>query len=656
MNEETRRKLGLKKFWAVQRYTNKKLKEVTIEYLKFLGALHAAVQEVNIKDMSEVLFYFSKINSIGDGDEEKITLKQYFNSKGCFYPSHLVSQFYTALKTKGFVILSGLTGTGKTKIALEFVRLLGNALTSAYRNIPHLMGASGSPTKAEEEIKAIEKTIEELGYVVYPWDPPGKARHTTLPFILWIYDSDSSDTQYYQKVPYGLLVVDRILKEEKELPKSWVEGMKWVEKVYNKSVDELIRENKIFLKAVKLIECNANGSQFWDEEKGQPVAGGDMKKGFLTVKPPEDCMSKSSNHVFLSVRPDWRDSKPLLGYYNPLNEKYYKTPLLELILRAKEDYERNKENAMPYFIILDEMNLAHVEYYFADFLSVLESGRDESGFTRESIKLHDIDKVKKEQGVPREIRLPPNLYIIGTVNMDETTYSFSPKVLDRAFTIELHDVDLENYPPGETKLSEEERENLRRKVLDDLRKSGKFLAVYKREKDGQEKGDIEKALEDLKNAENRKYWEILKQLNTTLEPYDLHFGYRVVDEIALFFKNAKESWDKGIVEFESKDEIFDLALLMKVLPKFHGNRKKLEKPLLLLLKLAKEGTLEREDAHKKVEELFKDIFGVESTQDRKGVVVKELINPSNTYVFQHTARKVLRMLRQLYEIGFASFS
>lgn len=82
---------------------------------------------------------------------------------------------------------------------------------------------------------------------------------------------------------------------------------------------------------------------------------------------------------------------------------------------------------MPYFVLLDEMNLAHVEYYFADFLSVLESGRDENGFTRESIKLHDVEKVEEEQGIPKEIKLPPNLYIIGTVNMDETTYSFSPK-------------------------------------------------------------------------------------------------------------------------------------------------------------------------------------------------------------------------------------
>ncbi|ADT85205.1 McrB family protein [Thermococcus barophilus] len=598
-----------------------------------------------------------------DSDSKNIkNLKQYFHSKGYHFPDHVIAQFYTALKTKGFVILSGLSGTGKTKIALEFAELLEDRL--AGDKIPQLMVASGPNTKAEEEIKAIEKTIEEIGYVIYAWRPAGKAKDIDLPFILWVYDSDEKDTQYYRKVPYGLFIVDRILKEEKELPESWKKGMKWVKRVYDETVEDYIKEHDIFLKAIKVIECDRSVSQFWDVEKERPARSSDMSGGgFIKVKAPKDCMPKISNHIFLSVRPDWRDSKPLLGYYNPLDGKYYKTPLLEFILRAIKDYEQNREKAMPYFIILDEMNLAHVEYYFADFLSVLESGRDDSGFTRESIKLHDVDKVVEEQGIPKELKLPPNLYIIGTVNIDETTYMFSPKVLDRAFTIEFHDVDLEGYPPEEAKLSQEELENLRKRVLDDLRRSGKFLTVYKKGKDGLAKSDIEEALKELKNAGNGKYWQILQQLNKTLEPYDLHFGYRVVDEIALFFENAKESWKARIIEFENNNdenkvnnEIFDLALLMKILPKFHGNRKKLEKPLLLVLKLAKKGMLDEKDADKDVDELFKEVFETENIQNKSDVVVKVLANSTSNYTLQHTAKKVLRMLRQLYEIGFASFS
>ncbi|MCD6372706.1 MAG: hypothetical protein J7L37_04065, partial [Thermococcus sp.] len=221
-------------------------------------------------------------------------------------------------------------------------------------------------------------------------------------------------------------------------------------------------------------------------------------------------------------------------------------------------------------------------------------------------------------------------------------YSFSPKVLDRAFVVEFHDVELEEYPPERINLSDEEVEKLRNAVLDDLRRDGRFLAVRKKGKDESEEGDIEKALNELKDANNGKYWEILKQLNKALEPYDMHFGYRVVDEIALFFQSARESWKSGIVEFENDDEIFDLALLMKVLPKFHGNRKKLEEPLKAVLKLC-----------------LSESAGIDVQELRKENVIELLKNwesGKENFRFKHTARKVLRMLRQLYEIGFASFS
>jgi len=412
--------------------------------------------------------------SIGHGNSTTLGLTIYFQAKGYYFPVYLTTQFYTALKTKGFVILSGLTGTGKTKIAQELAELLNH-------------------------------------------NPSGEN-------------------------PGSLL--------------------------------------------------------------------------------------------FLPVRPDWRDSKALLGYYNPLTGEYQRTQLLDFILKAIADYDKNRGNAMPYFVILDEMNLAHVEYYFADFLSVLESGRDENGFTKESIKLHDKEEAEIFQGIPKELKLPPNLYIIGTVNMDETTYSFSPKVLDRAFVVEFHDVDLENYPPqdSESKPSPETIKALRDSILTDLRgEKGKFLARSKEE--------VNKAVRALKATE---YWGVLVELNGALEPYDMHFGYRVVDEIALFFQSAKESQDKGIVEFRDDDEIFDLALLMKVLPKFHGNRKKLKEPLKAILKLCLS-----ENAKTRVQDL-----GREAVLS----ILKNWEKEKENFRFKHTARKVLRMLRQLYEIGFASFS
>lgn len=133
----------------------------------------------------------------------------------------------------------------------------------------------------------------------------------------------------------------------------------------------------------------------------------------------------------VAVGADWTTNENLLGYQDALRPAIYRKPTngaLELMLRARDDSER------PYFLILDEMNLSHVERYFADMLSAIESG--------EPIALHsetgdlpggDGDTVL----VPPRLELPKNLFIVGTVNVDETTYMFSPKVLDRANVIEF---------------------------------------------------------------------------------------------------------------------------------------------------------------------------------------------------------------------------
>ena len=131
------------------------------------------------------------------------------------------------------------------------------------------------------------------------------------------------------------------------------------------------------------------------------------------------------------VRPDWRDPTGLLGYFNALHAEptFQVEPALRLVLRA------SRHPKLPYFLILDEMNLARVERYFAPFLSTMETG--------ERLQLHaEEDNIN---GVPPTIPWPANLRIGGTVNMDETTYAFSDKVLDRAFTMEFWTVELQAF-------------------------------------------------------------------------------------------------------------------------------------------------------------------------------------------------------------------
>ena len=161
------------------------------------------------------------------------------------------------------------------------------------------------------------------------------------------------------------------------------------------------------------------------------------------------------NFCMVQVKPNWHDSSDLIGYVSRINgEKYVVGPFLRFIAKAIQDPKR------PYFLCLDEMNLAPVEQYFAEYLSVIESRKLQDGHIETDPivpyenteaygslidQLFDSDEERKaykteEDG--KRLTIPENLFVVGTVNMDETTFSFSRKVLDRAMTIEMNEVDL----------------------------------------------------------------------------------------------------------------------------------------------------------------------------------------------------------------------
>lgn len=243
------------------------------------------------------------------------------------------------------------------------------------------------------------------------------------------------------------------------------------------------------------------------------------------------------------VGADWTNREALLGYPNALDPSEYILPengALSLILEALK--EENKQK--PYFLILDEMNLSHVERYFADFLSAMES--------KKTISLH---KSKHISNLPEAISLPPNLFIIGTVNIDETTYMFSPKVLDRANVIEFRvtsegmNLFLANPKP-----------------IDMLAVKGagsdmalSFLALS-------EGCSISNSNETLAS-------DLLYFFNE-LKKCGAEFGFRSAAEIYKFVAIANEldkTWNKS--------EIIDAAIMQKLLPKLHGSRRKLS-PIL----------------------------------------------------------------------------
>jgi 5-methylcytosine-specific restriction endonuclease McrBC GTP-binding regulatory subunit McrB len=358
-----------------------------------------------------------------------------------------------------------------------------------------------------------------------------------------------------------------------------------------------------------------------------------------------DLVADKNQKLFVPVRPDWRDSKPLVGYFNPIEGKYETTELLNLILMANDNWEKGQSKD-PFFVLLDEMNLARVEYYFADFLSVLESGRDENShfLTKEAILLHTSKQCKTRDGnnIPPKIKLPPNLYFVGTVNLDETTYSFSPKVLDRAFVIEFWQVDLERYPGTPKQEADDKlKQELKSAVLEDLSRGGKFLSYTKE--------DVESAFKLMD-----KLYDDLKELHKILQEFGLHFGYRVVNEIALFYQNAIESMDKGIVNFSSNEQILDYAISMKILPKIHGNRGKVEDPLNRMLAW----TIEPEKWKETIEEIQENGRMKNEYLQVLGKTPMDFLSKvagSRKIKYRHTAEKIARMLYQLCSTGFTSY-
>lgn len=255
----------------------------------------------------------------------------------------------------------------------------------------------------------------------------------------------------------------------------------------------------------------------------------------------------------VSVGADWTNREPLLGYPNALDKTEYVRPengVLDLLIEANKPDNSSK----PFFLILDEMNMSYVERYFADFLSVMES--------HEAIPLWNGYDPQKDD-TPRSVSLPENLFIIGTINVDETTYMFSPKVLDRANVIEF-------------KISEEEMASFLSKIQNIDRNAANSKAADMGE-DFVKLAKVKDFILD-KDAANtlNMFFKELKNVNA-------EFGYRSATEIFRYICQAQKNDDTD--EKLSNDDILDSAIVQKLLPKLHGSRKKLDPVLKKLWSL-----------------------------------------------------------------------
>ena len=336
-------------------------------------------------------------------------------------------------------------------------------------------------------------------------------------------------------------------------------------------------------------------------------------------------------YKIIPVGADWTNREPLLGYPNGLDPKYYVTPdsgALQLILDASKEENQNK----PYFLILDEMNLSHVERYFADFLSIMESG--------DSIKLYSgADRIDSAGNkIEQDIIWPKNLFIIGTVNIDETTYMFSPKVLDRANVIEFR------ISKTEMKYYFENRKALKMEEL--------FLHKDKNSGGaGQNMGENFYTLSQdksvIKIPEAQGDDNVLNMFFDELQIVGSEFGYRSASEIELLItKLGSKSFvdDKG--DPINNNSKIDIAIMQKLLPKLHGSRKKLVGPLETLAGfcLVRKKDAPMLDEQNKIKTLYQQF--ISEKRDSAKWEIKYSIS----------FEKIERMLKNVIENGFTSYA
>lgn len=315
--------------------------------------------------------------------------------------------------------------------------------------------------------------------------------------------------------------------------------------------------------------------------------------------------SQNGRYKLVSVRPDWSDSSDLFGHVN-LNDKFIPGAIIDFVKQAELDSKN------PYFLCLDEMNLARVEYYLSDILSIIETREYVDGkvTTDPLITENYYGADTTARGKYGVVRIPENLYIIGTVNMDETTFPFSRKVLDRANTIEFSTVELlANFDSaqGEAKAIYADNSFMKADYV--------FFNQCASDKDFVEEVCIE-----------------LQDINKILEKANAHVGYRVRDEIVFYMLNNKNAGN-----LLTRNQAFDHEIMQKILPRIQGSSASVKTMLC---------------------ELFKYCAGdYESYQTESDDVSAKMMAAANkeTCKYKESAKKIAFMVRRFEEDGFTAY-
>lgn len=322
--------------------------------------------------------------------------------------------------------------------------------------------------------------------------------------------------------------------------------------------------------------------------------------------------------TLIPVRPDWSDPADLLGYKD-LSGRFKPGPLTEVLVEARNPENQHK----PYFICMDEMNLARVEHYFSDLLSVLETQDWQEGrIQTQDLISSTMLEAPEDQMKFGSLGIPENVFLIGTVNMDETTHPFSKKVLDRANTLEFNYINLQQYPDLGEQVENSDSSDASK--LNHLFLRSDYLQLV-------DAYDTNKELV-VRTTER------LVKINALLEDIHAHVGFRVRDAIC-FYMIYNERY-----KLMSEEEAFDWQLLQKILPRIQGSHSSVRRVLLNLMK----GALGTGSGVTVDFQAFMD--------DASPLYLKWAAGQTPpTAKHPQSARKLAFMLRRLEEDGFTSY-
>jgi len=534
--------------------------------------------------------------------ENTVSFQEYLLSKGYLFDPKIIENYLLSIKVKPFVIFTGNSGTGKTKLSQLFAEYISDSTQNSGNN---------SSLINDNEFLSVKVPVNKSSFENTGWTLSNKYLYDVLPIKesqcdcdMWVdnipakayvrvqmqleYDKNNEKLKNYFKNLFSqgtskivdlkinvgafkeiydcksnnenFIILEQNSNKTAFNERQWfmnnnifnylpfksgyvgcnivVEDIKLTAKIRlmprlyfkkNKELQDYLKENEGKKVEVKIKTDNFNFDNFhpiWEKEKDDST---DYKK--------------DPNYKIVPVGANWTENRHVLGFYNVITEEYNETPSYSLIKAAKNDI------GSPYFLILDEMNLSHVERYFADFLSAIESGQP--------IPLYSNDDENYE------LDIPDNLLIVGTVNVDETTYMFSPKVLDRANTIEFPTMAAKEYMNSDFKEFDFKNINYLMNPLEDL--DVRNMNVY----------DLKDIFMFI-NCSEGNLWDVLSNeldlFQSILKKINFDFGFRVINEILRFmfvswrYEDSPQNW-------ENWERYFDAQVKQKILPKLHGSQK-----------------------------------------------------------------------------------